>query len=954
MDAKIAAEKIKSGLDNISVSDMLVLYKSLKGNSEFSAELSTLNHYAKNHISAFGNAKFAISLDDAIAYQKLVDTFGRDEKGQPLPETAKAQHKINELDENFAILAANGVHIDNYLTPAQRAVLDEHGYMYDGFDARSVADYQNIKIVEKVLKDEKMPLRIATGTTSSPILVDAAERDDAEILKDKEIEHNLSGADEDVIKKNEELLNKKTPKEGKQDELLGEFHQIVARVNITGEKYGVSDHVYVNKILEASMIEAEAYNLGDPETAKLKPDDKQRKLMDDYASIALTKIASLSAMEGIRPAQGKECDPQAPEYKTYLQEYSVKVKDAVRRILSDKNEKINISADSVITACADTTVRMNEYAEVLEKKTGKSSILDKLKTKIEKFDKSCKALWKNRHEIAKNVVESVRNNKWQVGLGLGGSLAVTGATLAAGAASASVTAPIVLGYMAYTSASAWAGPILDEASALRKDAREGGKKLGLFESLKQARKNKAADPKYTRKAVINTGFAVVGAGLIGAGHLSGLFGTASEKAAPLFSAATERLISSVSRIAGSNTALAVECRMSKTDYENAPAEQKEALRRNYIQAKNALAIGVIVGGLAAYAGIHSANAHDAAEQATVSATAGHDNNGVVSTGAVAAAATAAHDSLIGELPAYNQEMGITSAQYNVLLSTRSHDDLLKMYNNLNDGVMKNFEGMTKEQLLFKYNRLDAVTKIVNPNTGISIENATRYHWDSELKDLKAMLECGDEMTVARMSAAKAALMHIQPNGQYVGPGDNLGVSDFYLINIKGNPCPEDNINYYAHGGKVVVNQPQIDSGTPAPVKIPEQAPLLEIDDEPVTMPQEVVPIDNTVPVQTPEPQVTPPSAEPQPTRYVPLTHEDKFKDAAERMAYLKKVGAVYSPDDDAWYVPSKDGTGVEFDLYSKDELKELGQRPENVSVKSDKASKVMDAINKARSGGMRH
>lgn len=752
----------------------------------------------------------------------------------------------------------------------------------------------------------------------------------------QDIEYNLFDVKESDFKKNMSFWDEDFKEESldKNDQVkLKEFNAILGRVKVEDDKLGLDRDTYIDRLIQASMLEAKFFNLGSPQVAKLKPQERNKKVFDDFINMALNKISAINISESIRPAQGKECDPRTSEYKAYIQEYNAKVKYNIGKIYSNKSDPIVVSAQGIITSCADTSSKANEFIKRLSEKFKGSQEVKRIQATVSKFDEGCKKVWKNRWDIAKAVVESVRKNKWQVGLGLAGSLAITGATIAttvtAGAAVvgtaaaaapvAAVALPITLGYMAYSTATSWVAPILDEASALRKDAKTAGKRMGLLESLKQARKNKANDASYKRKAAVGTGFAVLGGGLIGASY-AGIFSPVSDATTAVTQAVTARVISTVSRVAGSNTSLAVERHYAKKAYKEAPADKKEQLRKNLTSANTALAFGLFAGAIATYVGLsHAAHANDAAE---VTNTAFDNASATPAVAEVVPEVDMSH--MVDRLPDYNSGMGISNAQYNTLLRTRTSEDLIRMYNNLSPEVMENFPDMTKEELLYKYNRLDAFTKIVNARTGVSIDGAKRWHWDTEMKSLKAMLECDEKITVAEINSAKLALSHIQENGDYKGPGDHVR-TDFYLKTIEGEPCPKDNVSYYAHGGskaKVITDSIPPAKATP-PVVTPVPVDTTPVVDTPPTVTP--TPIDTTPKVVTAPVVVTPPvdtapvvvepvaPTAPTVTRYVPLTEEFNVKTEAEHMAILRSKGAVLAEDGN-WYVPSKDGTGIEIEL----------------------------------------
>ena len=150
---------------------------------------------------------------------------------------------------------------------------------------------------------------------------------------------------------------------------------------------------------------------------------------------------------------------------------------------------------------------------------------------------------------------------------------------------------------------------------------------------------------------------------------------------------------------------------------------------------------------------------------------------------------------------YSPEMGITHAQYSLLQHLYRPEDLDKMYLNLSgEGVMEHFEGMTKEEVLFKYQRLDAYTDRVDSH-GNSIQGAVRYHYEEEMTAINKLLNCGDKLTDAQYDAINKALAVIDDRGGYHGPGYVPTTS----VMIKSDPatdCGEGHMNHWKLGHRI--------------------------------------------------------------------------------------------------------------------------------------------------------
>ncbi len=200
---------------------------------------------------------------------------------------------------------------------------------------------------------------------------------------------------------------------------------------------------------------------------------------------------------------------------------------------------------------------------------------------------------------------------------------------------------------------------------------------------------------------------------------------------------------------------------------------------------------------------------------------------------------------------YNAEMGITRDQYDLLLKLYAAKDLDRMYMNLSaDDVMKNFGGLTKEEVLFKYQRLDAYTDRVDAN-GRSIEGAVRYHYEEEMTALNNLLNCGNQLTVEQYAAINKALAVIDDQGHYHGEG-YVPTSSVMIKAEEGDNCDHGHTNYWKLGHRI---EREIPAEQPPAPQQPEldvrAAKLPEVEPEP--LPDELPPI-QPVPlvIETPE------------------------------------------------------------------------------------------------------
>ena len=130
------------------------------------------------------------------------------------------------------------------------------------------------------------------------------------------------------------------------------------------------------------------------------------------------------------------------------------------------------------------------------------------------------------------------------------------------------------------------------------------------------------------------------------------------------------------------------------------------------------------------------------------------------------------------IPAYKSEMGITKKQYDHMISVRGKENIDNIYMNLTPEKMQTyFPGMTKEQVIFKYNKLDEWTirvkkvKVLDANnhpTGkyklVPLKDAPRWQMEEEMTIYKKILECNEKITQEEAAKINGILNHIDTRG----------------------------------------------------------------------------------------------------------------------------------------------------------------------------------------------
>lgn len=180
---------------------------------------------------------------------------------------------------------------------------------------------------------------------------------------------------------------------------------------------------------------------------------------------------------------------------------------------------------------------------------------------------------------------------------------------------------------------------------------------------------------------------------------------------------------------------------------------------------------------------------------------------------------------ITELPKYDENMGISKRQFATLLATRKPEEVIKMYNNLTPQVMEKFPGLTKEQLMYKYNRMDAWTarvKVVDGKLvqllGADGKTVQRYQMQEEMIILKKVIECGETVDEQKLTVAREALVaHIKADGDTDLSGTR---TQNVITSLEDKGCDDNN-----HASGI--------AGTPPPERHEENLPPAQV---PVTVP----------------------------------------------------------------------------------------------------------------------
>lgn len=562
--------------------------------------------------------------------------------------------------------------------------------------------------------------------------------------------------------------------------------------NVLGEQEKKS---YLNLLFEGAKLKAQTSLSGSDDFAKMPKSAQIKALKDEVKTIFFADFAQTSIASQLPSSSKEEQKIGSEAYKQYIRKQVDKATSVFNEVING-SKKIKVTTDAILSSCADTAVKVENYIKALRYKAQKmlattarettqkanslvdaasdkfTALANSLQSKKNKFEKLANTVSKNRYEIWKNIKGSFHDNKLKLignviansAFGYWTAMAASGA---AATGAAPVLVPAVIAYGAYHAAGSWVYPVIAEMRKINRKRKEAGEeKLSFTQALKQAWKNKMSSRKDKRNyivgGVVNTALATVGCawlkdGLEAADNVATLTEGAKEGLNVTLAAniaETKHAISlgragtgTVAQLVDASIAYGVACK----DPDN--KEKANEFKQAGITALVGLGLNTVFQAAGFAQGQHhgadindvnssagdiaSEKAHDAAsaiKETTPNTNAAdgkgwkgwfsklffrneENNSGDYVTKSVDAPvespANAADSGLFPKT--YSTDMGISKGEYNVLVSTTEGTlkaatgeevTLDRAYMNL-DGMMDQFPGKTKEEVIYKFNRLYA-------------------------------------------------------------------------------------------------------------------------------------------------------------------------------------------------------------------------------------------------------
>lgn len=458
------------------------------------------------------------------------------------------------------------------------------------------------------------------------------------------------------------------------------------------------------------------------------------------------------------------CADTAVNIENYVRALRYKAQENLARVSKDVVKEVSAGTKNL----ADKATAGAQ--KIADKTADKFTLLaNNIQNKKNKLEQLANRVSDNRYEIWKNIKGSFHDNKIKLfgniaanaAFGFWTAAAASGAAVA-GVGAAPVLVPAIAAYAAYHAAGAWVYPVISEMRKINRKRKESGDKpLPFKQSLQQAWHNKMSSRKdkraYIVGGVVNTGLAVAGFawlkdGLEAADTVNTLVGGAKEGLNVTLASniAETRHAISLGRSGAATVAQLTDAAIAYGVSVNDPNNKEKAneFKQTAIAALAGAGLNIAFQGWGfAHGQNHPAEILADTQTTTVPETASKEKSGwlknlwqsikpasktdtpaseVVVPSTVVASDTAAVQTVV-ETPMttntvisvfpdkYSPDMGISKNEYNILVATTEGTlksatgeqiTLDKAYTNL-DAAMANFPDKTKEEIMYKFNRLYA-------------------------------------------------------------------------------------------------------------------------------------------------------------------------------------------------------------------------------------------------------
>lgn len=485
MNAQEAARMVNSGMEKLSLAQLVEVHAVLKGDENSAGLFRLVSGYARGQLSVYARStedfQSQMTLEDAGALRELAEEVGFDKDDNLTKDGQKAleiaarvskRAKDKKVEEAVAAAKKQPDKEENRLesislTPEQIKYLDEKGIVHNG-TLESIAWFKDRDEAMKILADAGAK---PEETPRAPI----AEIEEDNVAENVN-ENNLGSVD---ISKNMQQLEMLSASVNPLDENDKSFADNRASLNVLDvyDEKGVK-HDVKSELVEQAKLRTEAEMLDAKKVTKEEYVERLKLNIDS----AVYSVVTGNAVDFSRYNGNRE----------HLQQVLKNKIDVLAKAEGgSKPSKAHVRLESVLGFMAVESARIDNKIEKIEKAVGSIPVIQKFKAKIKKFDEKCE--------------QKFGPKTW--GYVRGAALVAEKAAPAIGMAFvAGMGGPLGMGVYAAYVVKKHVVPFTNKYMALPKEQRTGFRKF-----CKENKKDAVLAGLYAASAGLSAGMAVYGA-----------------------------------------------------------------------------------------------------------------------------------------------------------------------------------------------------------------------------------------------------------------------------------------------------------------------------------------------------------------------------------------------------------------------------------------------------------
>lgn len=383
MNAQEAARMVNSGMEKLSLAQLVEVHAVLKGDENSAGLFRLVSGYARGQLSVYARStedfQSQMTLEDAGALRELAEEVGFDKDDNLTKDGQKAleiaarvskRAKDKKVEEAVAAAKEQPDKEENRLesislTPEQIKYLDEKGIVHNG-TLESIAWFKDRDEAMKILADAGAK---PEETPRAPI----AEIEEDNVAENVN-ENNLGSVD---ISKNMQQLEMLSASVNPLDENDKSFADNRASLNVLDvyDEKGVK-HDVKSELVEQAKLRTEAEML-----------DAKKVTKEEY--VERLKFNIDSAVYSVVTGNAVDFSHYNGNREHLQQVLKNKIDVLAKAEGGSKPSKAHVRLESVLGFMAVESARIDSKIEKIEKAVGSIPVIQKFKAKIKKFDERC-------------------------------------------------------------------------------------------------------------------------------------------------------------------------------------------------------------------------------------------------------------------------------------------------------------------------------------------------------------------------------------------------------------------------------------------------------------------------------------------------------------------------------------------------------------------------------------